>query len=60
MLNFARAAESSVRPHGRRNLGQFFLGVLGTLFVLFILSMFCFGPQILEWLERMPAEPGEA
>jgi hypothetical protein len=49
-----------VRPHGRRNLGQFFLGVLGTLFVLFILSMFCFGPQILEWLERMPAEPGEA
>jgi hypothetical protein len=35
----------------------FFLGMLATLFVALILAMFCFGPQILEWLEDMP-EPG--
>ena len=41
-------------------LGEFFLAVLGTLFALLILAMFCCGPQIMEWLERMPTEPGEA
>jgi hypothetical protein len=37
---------------------SFFLGMLATLFAVLILSMFCFGPQILEWLEDMPPEPG--
>jgi len=37
---------------------SFFLGLLATLFAVLILAMFCFGPQILEWLERLPAEPG--
>jgi thiosulfate reductase cytochrome b subunit len=39
-------------------VGGFFLGMLATLFLLLILAMFCFGPQILEWLEDMPGEPG--
>ena len=39
-------------------MGSFFLGVLATLFIGLILSMFCFGPQILEWLEDMPPELG--
>ena len=48
------------RPCARMEtkLGDFFLGVFATLWVLLILSMFCFGPQILEWLEHMPPEPG--
>jgi hypothetical protein len=37
---------------------SFFIGMLATLFAGLVLSMFCFGPQILEWLEDMPAEPG--
>jgi len=36
----------------------FFLGMLATLFAALVLAMFCFGPQILEWLEDMPPEPG--
>jgi len=41
-------------------LGDFLIGVFATLFVLLILAMFCFGPQILEWIEDTPLEPGEA
>ena len=41
-------------------VGDFFLGVFGALFVLLILAMFCFGPQILEWIEDTPLERGEA
>lgn len=36
----------------------FFIGMLATLFASLILAMFCYGPQILEWLERLPPEPG--
>jgi hypothetical protein len=39
-------------------MGDFFVGVFATLCVGLVLAMFCFGPQILEWLEDMPPEPG--
>ena len=41
-------------------MGDFLIGALGTLFALLILSMFCFGPQIFEWLEQMPPEQADA
>ncbi len=47
-----------MRPQGRRNWGKSFSASSATLFVLLVLAMFCFGPQILEWLEDMPGEPG--
>jgi hypothetical protein len=39
-------------------MGDFLLGTFATLCVVLVLAMFCFGPQILEWLEDMPPEPG--
>jgi hypothetical protein len=35
-------------------MAEFVIGALGTLFVLLVLGMMSFGPQILEWIEGSP------
>lgn len=39
-------------------VGDFLLGVTLTLCALLVVGMFWRGPEILEWVEGTPTEPG--
>jgi len=58
MLNSAPGLLSRPCARMETRMGNLFLGIIAALCVALVLAMFCFGPQILEWLEDMPPEPG--
>ncbi len=58
MLNFASGLLSRPCARMETNDGELLSRRAGDAVHLLILAMFCFGPEILEWLEDMPPEPG--